>query len=311
MANKKGEDKVSIANYLAIFGLATIGVITFFGSMFDSKDGKPTEAIIIAVLAVFLLGGTLMGAIKAKSAENDPGKWKFVEWLCIVAYLVIVFLFMTPFVRFFYVAGEKEKLQEMAKEEIGYVTNLHNDYDTQRREAISQANQMLIEFNGSGKRSYDTHLQNIAKDHDWETTTLEMTDVPVSTKVTNLETRIHQWDLFDISKMAYDMDGLEEESYNRLKEKIKEYGEENKLIPVISGSAYGGEFKIVGLADFNLPEPQKSNFTSAVRTDDGFSVLGFSIYVVLNLIILLSVWVTRRSNYVEPRRNNDVGGTAL
>lgn len=310
MANKK--DRISIANYLAVLGLATIGVIIFFGSMFSSEDGKPTVGIIVAVIAVALLGGLLIGAIKAKSAENDPGKWKYVEWLCIVAYVVVAFLFMGPFVKFFYISGEKEALQEMAKDELNYVARLHHEYDEQRKEAIGQANQMLIEFNRSGRDSYDSYLQSIAKDPEWAETTTEVTAIPVDSKVTDMEKRVAQWDLFDIAGMAKDMDGIGESSYIRLNSKIKQYGDENKLIPVINGSGGGGQFKINGLVEFDLPEPPKSTFTEAVRTADGFSALGGILYVVLNLLVLLNVWTTRRSNYVDPgSTSGNVGGTAL
>lgn len=310
MANNK--DKVSIANYLAVFGLAAIGVIIFFGSMFNSTDGKPTVSIIVAVVAVILLAGTLLGAIKAKSAENDPGKWKYVEWLCIVAYIVVAVLFMGPFVRFFYVSGEKETLQEKAREELNYITQLHREYDEQRMEAISQANQMLIEFNNSGKNSYDTYLWKIARDPEWAETATEVTAISVDSRVTDLEQRVNQWDLFDIARLANDMNGIGEEAYTRMKKKIEQYGEDNNLIPLIKGSAGGGQFSKVGLVKFDLTEPPQSAFTKAVRSADGFSVLGIVIYIILNIIVLLNVWVTRRSNYVAPGVGSaTIGGRPL
>lgn len=308
----KGNDKISKANYLAVFGLAAIGVVIFFGSMFDSADGRPTQSIITAVAAVVLLGGALFLGIKAKSADNNPDKWRYIEWLAVAAYVVIAVLFAPPFIRFFYVAGEKEALQQEAKNELNYVYNLHRAYDEQRSEAITRANQMLIECKDSKRQIQDDYIKTVAEDPEWAETALEVTAIPVEPKVKDLEIRVEQWDLFDIAKMANDMDSLGEMSLVRMKDNITRYGEENMLIPVIKGTAGGGEFKKIGLVEFTLPEAPKSAFTEAVRTANGVSVLGIIVYVLLNCLVLLNLLVTSRSNYVAPGASSgDIGGTAL
>ncbi len=311
MANKN-KDRIAPANYIALFGLAAIGVIIFFGSMFSSADGKPTQSIITAVAAVVLLGGALFIGIKAKSADNNPDKWRYIEWLAIAAYIVIAVLFAQPFIRFFYVIGEKETLQREAKNELNYVYDLHRTYDEQRNEAISRANQMLIEFNSSGKSTYDRYLLAVAGDPEWAETAMEVTKIPVESKVNDLMTRVEQWDLFDIALMANDMDGIGESSLIDMKDKITLYGDENKLIPVIEGSAGGGQFRKVGLVEFALPDAPQSTFTQAIRNANGVSVLGIIVYVILNCLVLLNLLVTSRSNYVAPgSTSNNIGGTEL
>lgn len=311
MANKN-KDRISPANYISLFGLAAIGVIIFFGSMFSSTDGKPTQSIITAVAAVILLGGALFIGIKAKSADNNPDKWKYIEWLAIAAYIVVAVLFAQPFIRFFYVIGEKETLQNEAKNELNYIYDLHRSYDQQRNEAIARANQMLIEFRNSGKTSYDSYLIAVSGDPEWAETAMEVTKIPVDTKVNNLMSRVEQWDLFDIAMMANDMDGIGESSLIAMKDKITLYGDENKLIPVIEGSAGGGQFHKVGLVEFVLPDAPESTFTEAVRTANGVSILGIVVYVILNCLVLLNLLVTARSNYVAPGSMSDtIGGTEL
>lgn len=311
MANKN-KDRVAPANYIALFGLAAIGVIIFFGSMFTASDGKPTMSIITAVAAVVLLGGALLIGIKAKSAENNPDKWKYIEWLAVAAYIVIAVLFAPPFIRFFYVVGEKETLQSEAKNELNYVYDLHRTYDNQRNEAITHANQILIDYRNSGSRSYDNYILAVAGDPEWAETAMDVTRIPVDSKVNDLMTRVEQWDLFDIAKMANDMDGIGETSLINMKDKITLYGDENKLIPVLQGTAGGGQFRKIGLVEFSLPDAPESTFTRAIRNANGVSVLGIIVYVILNFLVLLNLLVTSRSNYVAPGATSEhIGGSAL
>ena len=58
---KKG--KITIANILALIGLAGIGVVTFFGIQLHSSDGTPGGAIIGAIALVVGLGFLLMMSI--------------------------------------------------------------------------------------------------------------------------------------------------------------------------------------------------------------------------------------------------------
>lgn len=306
----KKDDRVSPANYLSLLGLAAIGVVIFFGSMIKSIDGSLTISIITAVAAVALLGGSLWWSIRAKSATDNPDKWRYVEWLAIAAYVVVAVFFAQPFIRFFYVLGEKGELQQQAKNEVEYVHRLHSTYDEQRKEGIARAKQMLIDFNQSGKVSYDSYITKVAPDPEWAETATEVTAIPIDSKVNELSARIDAWDLFDLPSMANDMDGLGESSLARMKEKIRQYGDENKLIPVIHGSAGGGQFRKTGLVEFDLPAAPESTFTASLRSADGFSVIGLVVYVLLNLLVLLNLWVTRRSNYVGPGSTR-VGGSRL
>ena len=54
--SQKESGNVSIANILALVGLAGIGVITFMGTLLHSADGKPTGAILGALALVAALG---------------------------------------------------------------------------------------------------------------------------------------------------------------------------------------------------------------------------------------------------------------
>ena len=148
---KKG--KITIANILALIGLAGIGVVTFFGMQLHSSDGTPGTAIIGAIALVAGLGFLLMMSIKAKKADNNPDKWRYVEWACLVIYVVVATFFATPFQRFFYMTTEKSDLQAMARTEVQSIQEMYQSYEFQQKKYLTEAVEQLKNYNDSKQNS--------------------------------------------------------------------------------------------------------------------------------------------------------------
>lgn len=72
-------------------------------------------------------------SIKAKGAENDVKSWRYVEWTCLLVYVVVAILFAAPFQRFFYVVSQKENLQEKARNEVKAIKTLYQNYEHQQK----------------------------------------------------------------------------------------------------------------------------------------------------------------------------------
>ena len=68
----KNKNSISIPNYIALIGMAGIGVTTFFGELFSSKDAVPGLAILLAITQVAVLTSFLYSASKPRKKTAIP-----------------------------------------------------------------------------------------------------------------------------------------------------------------------------------------------------------------------------------------------
>lgn len=302
---KENNEKVSVANILALLGLAAIGVVTFFGKLLQSSDGKPGGAIAWAVVLVVVLGLLLVLSIKAKSATDNPDKWKYVEYASLAAYIVMALLSASSFNRFFYIISEKENMQAQARKEVKAIHELYDSYDHQQEQALNDAREQLLNYIASGQKKniHDdlyTYVNGIGEDIDSWTEKAE-TQVVLSedTKLKEISSRIEDWNMMDLSALACDLEKKDADAWHNLDQKITTFTIENKLIPVIGGGGVSPYF-LDGYKKFDLGTPVEPQFSTMLRDAEGNTILGWIIYILLNAIILLNYLVTARSSYVGP-----------
>lgn len=311
---KKG--KITIANILALIGLAGIGVVTFFGMQLHSSDGTPGTAIIGAVALVVGLGFLLMMSIKAKKADNNPDKWRYVEWACWVVYVAVAAYFATPFQRFFYMTTEKSDLQAMARAEVQAIQEMYQSYEHQQKKYLTDAVEQLKNYNDSKQISmtYNGELAEYIKGvgtnvDSWESKANLIVKLQPDKELSDIAHEIEVWNIMNLSSLALRLEKKDKEAWTSMETKIREFGENNKLIPVIGGGMQLYYFD--GYAKFDLGTPPQPKFAQALRASNGNTVLGWIVYVVLNLLVLLNYLATSRSAYVGPRRGRKIGGLPL
>lgn len=312
---KKG--KITIANILALIGLAGIGVVTFFGMQLHSSDGTPGTAIIGAVALVVGLGFLLMMSIKAKKADNNPDKWRYVEWTCLVVYVAVAAYFATPFQRFFYMTTEKSDLQAMAREEVQAIQEMYQRYEHQQKKYLTEAVEQLKNYNDSKQISmtYNGELAEYIKGvgtnvDSWESKANLIVKLQPDKELSDIAHEIEVWNIMNLSSLALRLEKKDKEAWTSMETKIREFGEKNKLIPVIGGGGVQ-PYYFDGYAKFDLGTPPQPQFAQALRASNGNTVLGWIVYVVLNLLVLLNYLATSRSAYVGPRRGRKIGGLPL
>lgn len=305
---------VSIANVIALIGLAGIGVITFFGILFHSSDGKPAEAILGALALVAGLGFLLFMSMKAKGAEDNPDKWCYVEWICLILYVIIAFLFASPFQRFFYILGEKETMQEQARQEIKVIRNLYVEYEHQQKKFLDDAVEQIKNYKASGqfgKTGNDelaVYVGGIGNDVDeWKRKASTIVSLVPDKKLSRIQDQIERWNIMELSSVATDLEDLDSDAWTQVEKKILKFGEQNKLIPVIGGGA-GRPYRLDGYAQFELGVRPTAEFARMIRSSDGNTISGWIIYVVLNLFVLLNYAVVQRSISVTPSRRKGLSG---
>lgn len=317
MSEKKKSD-VSIANVLAIIGLAGLGVITFFGEMFKSADGRPTRAIIFAAVYVGLLAFFLIFSIKAKGAEDNPDKWRYAEWFCLAAYVAVAILGSTPFHRFFSVASQKTSLQAQALAEVQNVDALYASYNEQQKAFLGVAKEQLKNYKDSQQDAsikgdlYKYVEQYVTDVNAWSKSASRIVSIDGNVQTQPFYKRIDAWNYMQLSALARDIDALVESSRSDLKDRIDAFGQDAGLIPVIGGGQ-GVPYTYDGLAQFDLGVQKTGHMFNTISSVSGKTLWGWVALVLLNLVIILNYLVAPRTYVVGPGRRSDdqSGGASL
>lgn len=313
---KENNGKVSPGLILAALGLAAIGVLTFFGKLMQSSDGKPGGAIAWAVALVAILGFFIFMSVKAKGAEDNPDKWKFVEWGCLAAYIIVAVLSASSFNRFFYIISEKDSMQAQARKEVKAIKEMNTAYEHQYKRALTDATEQIHNYIASGQSSriHDElayYVEGVgANVESWAAKAEAIVKLPADKELADIASRIEAWNLMSLSSLAADLDEKGSNAMTVINNKIAKYAEENRLIPVIGGGG-ASPYYLNGYASFDLGEPVESKFASMLRGADGSTALGWIVYVLLNALVILYYLVASRSMHVGPTRGVRTEGLDL
>lgn len=322
--SQESKGKVSIANIFALLGIAGIGVVSAIGALLNSSDGVLTWPIIWGVIVMVVLGSLLGIALFAKQEDSHHSLWRTVMWLTILVYPVVALLICGPFLKFFYVASEKENLQAQANKEIKQVEMLFKSYEEQCDSFLNAAKGQLEAFETAAKYDpYYSGTQKLIEFHNdyvtagaekwYETVALPSTDISKlkqKDKWKELRQGVSKWNYFELPSLAIRLNDMQEKTWKELNKKIEKYGKNKQLIPVISGGQ-GQVYDLEGCAQFDLEAP-KSKFADQLKQKKNvITVWGILAYVLLNFLVLFNILVAPSSRTVGPKRNVDTGGSTL
>lgn len=317
MAQQKKGD-VSIANVLAIIGLAGLGIITFFGGVLYATDGNLARPIITAIVYVLLITFLLFFAIKAKGAQEHPDKWRYAEWASVILLLAVAVVGSDNFQHFFSVATQKKELQKTALSEVNAVNQMYDSYDRQQKEYLDQAVNQIRSYLASGQinandrdKALSDYVQQYVSDPDmWASTAARVVSISRPSQIGDFERRIKAWNYLSLASLATEIDAFKVESWENLQQKIENYGTNAGLIPVIEGRA---PYTYKGFATFDLGPKPESQFSAKLAGVTGNTVTGWVVLVLLLLLVLLNYAVAPRQHFVGPghRRDGKDGGASL
>lgn len=313
----KSNNKISIANWLSLIGLAGIGAGTFFGIMMQNADGKLGGAIIGAVVAVAAMAFLLWMAIKAKGAEESPEKWRIIMWASIVLYVVVAFIVAKPFNRFFYVIDQKETMKNQALTEVTAINNIYQQYEHQRNTALDNAQEQFQNYIDSHQTDKelaqyvaDKKLSNAKTIKAWRDKADKVTKLPADVELAEIKSMIAEWNYLNIPSLAARLEKRDISAASDVEEFIGKYRASADLIPVIETTVEGSYFRN-GVAQFELPEAPQPLFAEQLRSAEGSTALGWIVYVLLNLVILFCIVVAPRGVSSNPVVTNNTGGVSL
>lgn len=311
----KNKNSISIANYIALIGMAGIGVTTFFGELFSSKDALPGLAILLAITQVAVLTFILVFSIKAKKKDSDTKSWFFVEISCVILYIVVALSLSAPSQRFFYIVSEKDNLKEMAKAEIKAIDTMYMKYEGQCKRFITNAVEQINNYYDS--KSINRELSDFLKEagisnkkevERWEEKALKIMELPKNSQLSEIKSEVEIWNLLTLPSLAVNLEETAKKAWSDVRKHIQKATEENKLIPVIGGTL--GDYFFDGYADFDLGTQPEAKFAKALREAEGSTTTGWIIYIILNFMVMFNYIVTNRSNKVTFTKR-DTPGTGL
>lgn len=308
---QKTNDRISPANIIALVGIAGIGVISGIGALLNTTDGEPIWPIIWALITMVVLGGLLVLALKAKAEDSHRELWTYVMWGSISTYVIAAILMCNPFMKFFYIASEKDDLQAQAISEITNIESLFNRYEEQRKAFLSNAVTQFTAYKMNGSKG-NPELQTYYKERVGSDVRTWMEDIALpATNIDNLKMEeewtsikngIISWNYLKLKQIASDLDKLQKQTWENLNNKINEFGEEQALIPVVSGGQ-GTQYRLDGYAKFDLGQAPASEFATQIKQDEGiFTATGIVAYILLNLLVLFNILVAPSSHAVGPSK---------
>lgn len=312
MSNNTNKDRISPANIIAIIAVAALGVLTFFGALFQQEDGTIGVAAIKAAIFTFGLGLLLVFCIVTKTVESEFKKWRIVEYFCLGVYLIVAVICYKPFLQFFHVVQHKESLQKMALDEINAIDSLCISYNAKAENEISNAALFMKRYMDSGQDQTDEDggLSDYIQKHkiknfdSWRDDYLSIVHFEQE-GMDSLRQKAEMWNLMDLSSIAYELKNKAVDTWSDLNEHINNMEKEFELIPSVSRIDADHPYHYDGIVKFDLgTEPNTSAFSKKFREPiSGFNI-GIIVYIFLHFLALMNYFLVRRSPIIEIKNGN-------
>lgn len=324
MSNETNSGRLTPANIIATISMALLALFTFFGHLYGSGDGQMGKALLFTILEVVLLSSALVLAIKAKKADSHFGMWRIVKYASLVLYVAVAFIFASPLLKYFYVTSEKDKLQEMARQEIAAIDSLYIDYNRKMKTATQNASQRLKDYVDNTGGSYYSarksssmedyiNMMNIDKSDidNWGAKITKVWRVPTDSTLNEMQNKVNNWGYFDmnIAQVGANIKTKAEQTVNMLNEKVKMNTERNHIIPVFDLSY--NQYVHSGYVEESFSCPVMGKFHDALRDGNGTTVVGWAMFFVLHLLILLNFAVTLGTGIVLQKKGRNMGGNGI
>ena len=306
---KANNSNVSIANVIAMLGLAGVGVITFFGVLLGSADGAIGSACLMALALVAALACLLVVSVKAKGADDNRDKWLWVEIGALVLYAVVAVGFSRPFHRFFYVKSQQQELQQQGRQEVKAIEQLYADYEQQRKAALDNAVQQIANYQNSKTTSLsmDSYIQKMHVDQKWAGKADKLTKLRPDQDLKQLAENIEDFSLLSLAQTAASLAEKDSLAFLTVRQKVQANQEEHSLIPRFVNDATGAYVQD-GYAAFQLGKAPQPRLQPALQQASGSTWLSWVTLIVVHLLVLLNYLVAQRSGVVGPSRGNGPKG---
>jgi hypothetical protein len=318
MAQNKSNG-ISLANIIAVIGIVLLAVFIFLGYLY----GGDVLGISILKAAAWAVGFSLLLflLIKAKTAETDTGKWKIIEGLLLVAYIVCAVLSSNRVARFATIYSTSDDLKAEATEDIGRIREavalfksnenaaLTNTVTGLELAALGESTPELLDF--ADQNGFELNSQSISNfKAKWQDRIENVTDNEQNSysdawedALTRNGDLIQSWSVMKIPEAANAMKDFAPQVTAKLEEISA-----TLPFPVI----YKNEEDI---SEINKPHeagqyPIEATFADTFFNKSSYSVVGIILCVVLHAMVLFNYLIAYRTKRRRPQKNvyvNDGG----
>jgi hypothetical protein len=150
------------------------------------------------------------------------------------------------------------------------------------------------------------YVKNVGDLESWQEKAEMVVKLPADKELAEIKEKIEVWNLMSLASLAADLEDKGEAAWKSVGKHIQNFTENNKLIPIIGGGGIHS-YSFDGYAKFDLGIAPEAKFAKTLREVEGHTTLGWIIYIVLNLMVLLNYMVTNRTNYVAPSKRKTPG----
>lgn len=327
----KKNNGISIANIVAILGLVIFLVLSYLGQSYMSGGSmiwdilKSSGYTAVAAFLIWFL-------IKAKGAENDLKKWKILEYLVLVIYILyaVVSIQYSGVIHFFNVNDKKEQVKEFAREDIANVNKMYDEYEKFEYEKLDD-----IVAHLSNMDMYNNYipndLQNFIEDKtitigDMSSINTYRDDIKKKIdeykdykKISDAEfktilSQINSWSVLNIPATSQKIEKLSKEIAKRLTENSNNVSDYLPVIMVDDNGYYiDGSHKIeFSSEDLNLQYKKAISEPVKLTEFENLSIIGFLSIIGIHLLILFNYIVAYRTKTLPVgRKMNKDGGITL
>lgn len=130
----KKNNKISIANIIALVGCAFLLLFTFGGQLLLRK-GDITSTLLIALGVIVCFLSLLVALIKVKQVENDFRRWRYVEYALLGVYCVAMY-FLSPGAIHF-ISLDKDNVKQTAETDIESILDMFQKYEKFEIDALN------------------------------------------------------------------------------------------------------------------------------------------------------------------------------
>lgn len=317
MTSKTNSSRLTPANVIAIIAMALLSLFTFFGQLYSSDNGMIGTALLLTIFEITLLTAALVLSIKAKAANSHFGMWRIVKYTALVVYVVVAICFARPVLKYFYVASDKVRLQEMALTEIRDIDSLYIDYHSTMKTKTNIAVQLMkdyvasVNLGASKSSSMEEYLNDMHIDRSdidsWGAKITKVWRIKNDSSLAEMRDKINSWGPFDmhIAQVGASIENRAVQVENMLNNKVKENINEHRIIPIFS--VKNNRYNHDGYVDQAFHCSSTGGFHKALSKVHASTTTGWIMLVLLHLLILLNFFVAESSSVIGPgqRRNKD------
>lgn len=308
----KNNGKVTIANLIAIAGFVVLTIFYSLGKFYLEK-GSFVKTSLLTLAFICLSSGVLVFLIKVKGVENDFKKWRIVEYVLFVGYIVVAASFSLGFVHFFSI-GSTDAFKETGKRDVKSIEDMFSIYERFETDAISITRYGLMNTLGASlsdelkefmsEKKILANMQSISdfceiQDSILLGRTYRNFKTQVTTQLKGYEMLINHGNLLGAIQIARNFNDIQELPSD-VAETLGEFSGSSKVfLPQIERR--NGVMTIV-------KENQRKEFPAPTMallsglTDFKGSIIGWILYVICHLCVLMNYFVAYRSDVIELTR---------